>query len=52
MGIELIALVVFARLLEASSFLLQNAVLLVSTTVFLVLSLSGIITLMRRWDGR
>ena len=52
MGIEIIAVVIFARLFEASSFLMQNAVLLVSTTVFLILCLSGIITVMRRWDGR
>jgi len=52
MGLELVAVVLFARLLEASQFLRENAALLVFTSVFLILWFTGIITVVRRWEGR
>lgn len=49
MGIESLALVVFAWLMELSRFLEDNAGLLFFTLLFLVLWLTGIITVVRRW---
>jgi hypothetical protein len=49
MGIEMVALVIFAQLVEASVFLEQNAGLLVGTFLFLFLFATGSITVVRRW---
>jgi hypothetical protein len=49
MGIEMVALVIFAQLVEASVFLEQNAGLLVGTFLILILSATGSITVVRRW---
>jgi uncharacterized membrane protein len=52
MGIETIALLIFARLMELSLLLLENAGLLFFSSLFLVLWLTGIITVVRRWAGQ
>ena len=49
MGIESLALVIFAWLLELSRFLEDNAGLLFFTSLLLVLWLTGVITVVRRW---
>jgi len=49
MGIEMVALVILAQLVEASVFLEQNAGLLVGTFLFLLLFATGSITVVRRW---
>jgi hypothetical protein len=49
MGIESLALVIFAWLMELSRFLEDNAGLLFFTSLLLVLWLSGVITVVRRW---
>lgn len=49
MGLELIGVLIFARLMELSQFLRENALLLSLTSIFLVLWLTGIITVVRRW---
>ena len=52
MGIETIALLIFARLMELSQLLLENAGLLFFFSLLLVLWLTGIITVVRRWAGQ
>ncbi len=52
MGIETIALLIFARLMELSLLLLENAGLLFFSFLLLVLWLTGIITVVRRWAGQ
>ena len=52
MGIEIIGVVIFAWLLQASHFLMENALLLFLTSAVLILWMTGIVTLMRRWEGR
>ena len=52
MGLEIIGIVIFARLMELSELLRENAGLLIFTSVFTVLWASGIITVVRRWEGR
>ena len=49
MGIEIIGILIFARLMELSQFLRENALLLSVPSIFLLLWLTGIITLVRRW---
>jgi hypothetical protein len=49
MGFETIALVIFARLMEVSRFLEENAGLLFFSSLFLILWMTGIITVLRRW---
>jgi hypothetical protein len=49
MGIESLALVIFAWLMELSRFLEDNAKLLFSTSLLLVLWLTVVITVVRRW---
>ena len=49
MGIESLALVIFAWLMELSRFLEDNAGLLFFTSLLLVLWLSGVVTVVRRW---
>ena len=49
MGFETIALLVFARLMELSRFLEDNAALLFFSSLFLILWITGIITVVRRW---
>jgi hypothetical protein len=49
MGIELIGVLIFARLMELSQFLRENALLLSLTSILLILWLTGIITVVRRW---
>lgn len=49
MGFETIAFVIFARLMELSQFLRENAALLFFSALFLILWLTGIITVVRRW---
>ena len=49
MGFETIALVIFARLIELSQFLRDNAALLFFSLFFLILWLTGIITIVRNW---
>jgi hypothetical protein len=51
MGIEIIFLLVFAQLIELSELLRQNAALVFFLSLFLVLSLTGAITTVRRWRG-
>lgn len=51
MGIETIGLLIFARLFELSQFLMENAALLFFAFLFLILWLTGIITVLRRWAG-
>jgi hypothetical protein len=49
MGIELIGILLFARLIEISRFLEDNAELLFFSSLFLILWMTGIITVLRRW---
>jgi hypothetical protein len=49
MGIELIGILVFARLMEISRFLEDNAGLLFFSSLFLILWMTGVITVVRRW---
>jgi len=49
MGFETIAFVLFAWLFEISRFLEDNAGLLFFSILLLVLWLTGIITVVRRW---
>jgi len=49
MGIELIGILLFARLMEISRFLEDNAGLLFFSSLFLILWMTGIITVLRRW---
>jgi hypothetical protein len=49
MGIESLALVIFAWLMELSRFLEDNAGLLFFTSLLLVLWLTGVINVVRRW---
>lgn len=51
MGIEVIAVLVFARLMEFSQLLRENAGLLFFATLFMIVWLGGIITVVRRWSG-
>jgi hypothetical protein len=52
MGIDTIALLIFAWLIELSQLLLENAGLLFFSSLLLVLWLTGIITVVRRWAGQ
>ena len=49
MGIELIGILVFARLMEMSRFLEDNAGFLFFSSLFLILWMTGVITVVRRW---
>jgi len=49
MGIELIGVLIFARLMEASQFLRENALLLSASFILPVIWLIGIITVVRKW---
>jgi hypothetical protein len=49
MGIEMILFLVLGQLVEASMFLEQNFAPLLATTLLVVLSTSGSITVLRRW---
>ena len=49
MGIELIGILLFARLMEISRFLEDNAGLLFFSSLFLILWMTGVITVLRRW---
>ena len=49
MGIESLALVIFAWLIDLSRFLENNAGLLFFTSVLLLVWLTGVITIVRRW---
>jgi hypothetical protein len=49
MGIELIGILIFARLMEISRFLEDNAGLLFFSSLFLILWMTGVITVLRRW---
>ena len=51
MGFEVIAVLLFARLMEISQLLRENAGLLFFSTIFMLLWLGGIITVVRRWSG-
>jgi len=51
MGFELIAVLLFARLMEVSQLLRENAGLLFFSSLFTVLWIGGIITVVRRWSG-
>jgi uncharacterized membrane protein len=51
MGLETVALLIFARLMELSQFLMENAALLFFCSLFLILWITGIITVLRRWAG-
>jgi hypothetical protein len=51
MGIETIALLIFARFIELSLFLLENAGLLFFSSLALIFWLTGVITVVRRWAG-
>ena len=52
MGFETVAVLIFARLMELSQLLLENAGLLFFSSLLLVLGLIGIITVVRRWAGQ
>lgn len=52
MGIEMLGVLIFAWLVELSEFLATNAVLLFVFFTSLLLWLTGIITLVRRWAGQ
>jgi hypothetical protein len=52
MGIETIALLIFARLMELSQLLVENGGLLFFSSLILILWLIGIITVVRRWAGQ
>ena len=49
MGIESLALVIFASLVELSVFLEDNAGLIFFISLLLVVWLTGVITVVRRW---
>jgi hypothetical protein len=49
MGIEMIFFLILGQLVEASVFLEQNAGLILGTSLFLILSATGAITVVRRW---
>jgi hypothetical protein len=49
MGIEMVLLLIFGQLVEASMFLEQNFAPLLATSLFVILSTSGSITVLRRW---
>ena len=51
MGFELIGILLFARLMEFSQMLRENAGLLFFSTLFMVLWIGGIITVVRRASG-
>jgi hypothetical protein len=51
MGFEVIAVLLFARLMEFSQLLRENAGLLFFSTLFMIVWLGGIITVVRRWSG-
>jgi len=52
MGIELIGVVLFARLIEVSQFLREHGGLIFFTATFLILWACGVIAAVRRWEGR
>jgi hypothetical protein len=52
MGLEVIAVLIFALFMEADQFIRENAGLLFFSLIFLILWLSGIITIVRRWAGQ
>jgi hypothetical protein len=49
MGFETIAFVIFAQLMEVSSFIEDNFGLLFFSFLLLILWITGIITVVRRW---
>jgi hypothetical protein len=49
MGIEVLGILIFAQLIEFSELLRDNAGLLFFSSVFLILWITGIITVLRRW---
>jgi hypothetical protein len=49
MGIESLALIIFAWLMELSRFLEDNSGLLFSTSLLLIVWLTGVMTVVRRW---
>jgi hypothetical protein len=49
MGFEIIAVLLFARLMEVSQLLRENAGLLFFSSLLTVLWLTGVITVVRRW---
>ena len=49
MGLELIAVIIFAELMELSQFLRANAGLIFFSSLLLILWITGIITVVRRW---
>jgi hypothetical protein len=51
MGFEVIAVLLFARLMDFSQLLRENAGLLFFSTLFMIVWLGGIITVVRRWSG-
>ena len=51
MGFEVIAVLLFARLMEFSQLLRENAGLLFFSTLFMIVWLGGIIAVVRRWSG-
>jgi hypothetical protein len=51
MGIEVIGILIFARLMEFSELLKDNAGLVFFSSLFLILWITGIITVVRRWSG-
>ena len=52
MGLEVIAVLVFALFMEVDQFIRENVGLLFFSSIFLILWLSGIITIVRRWAGQ
>jgi hypothetical protein len=52
MGFEVIAVLIFALFMEVDQFIRENAGLLFFSSIFLILWLSGIITVVRRWAGQ
>lgn len=52
MSIELIPILVFAWFIELSQLIQSNAGLLFFTPLLAILWSVGIITVMRRWEGR
>ena len=49
MGLEMIFFLIFGQLVEASMFLEQNFAPLLATSLLVILSTSGSITVLRRW---
>jgi hypothetical protein len=49
MGIEILAFLILEQLAGLSSFLEQNAGLIMATSSFVVLTATGSITVLRRW---